>query len=296
MSNINTSSVLRSDLSKRKEFEFACANHKLTLGKTTKIMGILNVSSDSFSQDSIYEDPKRAKDAALKMAEDGADIIDIGAESTRPGAEPVGQEEELARVIPVIKLLAREIKVPISIDTTKSAVAQEALGEGASIVNDISGLKRDAQMGSVVAHFGAGCVLMHIKGTPQTMQDNPVYSFLIDEIIDSLKESISEAKASGINRENIAVDPGIGFGKTTEHNLQIIKKLNEFNCLELPILIGTSRKSFIGNVLNLPVDRRLLGTAASVAVAILNGAHIVRVHDVKEMLEVTKIVDIILNS
>jgi len=146
MSNINTSSVLRSDLSKRKEFEFACANHKLTLGKTTKIMGILNVSSDSFSQDSIYEDPKRAKDAALKMAEDGADIIDIGAESTRPGAEPVGQEEELARVIPVIKLLAREIKVPISIDTTKSAVAQEALGEVYSIVNDISGLKGDALM------------------------------------------------------------------------------------------------------------------------------------------------------
>ena len=293
---ISDTSTLKLDSRQRKEFEFICAGYTLNLGKTTKIMGILNVAADSFSSDGIYKDPERAKDAGLQMAEDGAEIIDVGGESTRPGAELVSLEEEKRRVLPLIKRLAKEIKVPISIDTTKSEVAEAALEEGVSIVNDISGLKFDSRMGEVIARFGAGCVLMHIKGIPQTMQENPTYISLIKEVIESLRESVSCAVEAGIERRRVIIDPGIGFGKTTVHNLQIINRLKDFICLDLPILIGTSRKSFIGNVLKLSVQRRLLGTAASVAASIFNGAHIVRVHDVKEMAQVTRIIDAILNS
>lgn len=293
---ISDTATLKLDSRQRKEFEFICAGYTLNLGKTTKIMGILNVAADSFSSDGIYNDPERAKDAGLQMAEDGAEIIDVGGESTRPSAELVSLEEEKRRVLPLIKRLAKEIKVPISIDTTKAEVAEAALEEGVSIVNDISGLKFDSRMGEVIARFGAGCVLMHIKGIPQTMQENPTYISLIKEVIESLRESVSCAVEAGIERRRVIIDPGIGFGKTTVHNLQIINRLKDFACLDLPILIGTSRKSFIGNVLKLSVQRRLLGTAASVAASIFNGAHIVRVHDVKEMAQVTRIVDAILNS
>ncbi len=279
----------------RKEFDLALGRYTLKLGRATKVMGILNVTCDSFSKDGIYKDPQRAKERSLQMAEEGADIIDIGGESTRPGAQAVSAQEEQARVLPVIKKLSKEVKVPISIDTSKSEVAQAALDEGASIVNDISGLRFDPQMPKVIARFGAGCVLMHIKGTPRTMQENPVYSSLIEEIIDSLKESVSLASEAGIERDRIVVDPGIGFGKTTEQNLRIIKGLGNFACLDLPILIGTSRKSFIGNVLDLPVEERLWGTAATVALSISSGAHIVRVHDVKEMAQVARMVDAVLN-
>lgn len=293
---MDTASTLKLDSGQRKEYEFLCRDYNLRLGRDTRIMAILNVTSDSFSKDGIYQDPERAKDCALRMVEAGADIIDIGGESTRPGAESVGQEEELRRVLPVIKKLIKQIKAPLSIDTTKSEVAHAALGEGASIVNDISGLKFDPKMAGVVARFQAGCVLMHIKGTPQTMQDKPFYSSLIEEIIAGLKESASIAASFDIEKERLIVDPGIGFGKTTEHNLEILNRLREFNCLDLPILIGTSRKSFIGNVLGLAVNQRLMGTAASVAASIFNGAHIVRVHDVREMAEVARMVDAILNS
>ncbi len=279
----------------RKEFDLALGRYTLRLGSATKVMGILNVTRDSFNKDGIYKDPQRAKERSLQMAEEGADIIDIGGESTRPGAQAVSAQEEQARVLPVIKKLSKEAKVPISIDTSKSEVAQAALDEGASIVNDISGLRFDPQMPKVIARFGAGCVLMHIKGTPRTMQENPVYTSLIEEIIDSLKESVSLASEVGIERERIVVDPGIGFGKTTEQNLRIIKGLGNFACLDLPILIGTSRKSFIGNTLNLPVEERLWGTAATVALSISSGAHIVRVHDVKEMVQVARMVDAVLN-
>ncbi len=283
-------------MQRRKEFEFSCASYSLKLGQTTRIMGILNLGPDSFSRDAIYKDPERAKDRALKMAAEGADIIDIGGESTRPGAEAVSLEEEKTRVLPVVKKLAKEIKVPISVDTTKSALAQAALDEGASIINDISALKFDSRMPKIIARFGAGCVLMHIKGRPRDMQEDPSYLSLIDEIAGSLRESESRAAEAGIGHEFIVIDPGIGFGKTTEHNLQIVKNLESFSSLGLPILIGTSRKSFIGNVLNLPVERRLLGTAATVAASIFNGAHIVRVHDVGEMAQVARMVDSILNS
>jgi len=258
-------------------------------------MGILNVTCDSFSNDGIYKDPQRAKDLALEMVEKGADIIDIGGESTRPGARTVSVEEEKERVLPVIRRLNKEIECPISIDTTKSEVAQAALEEGATIVNDISGLKFDPQMARVIADYEAGCVLMHIKGTPRTMQENPFYDSLIDEIIDSLRESISFAVTAGVDKKKIIIDPGIGFGKTPRNNLQIIKRLQDFACLNLPILIGTSRKSFIGNVLELPVGERLPGTAATVAASIFNGVHIVRAHDVAETAQLTKMVDAILN-
>lgn len=293
---METNLVLNLAAQQRKEFEFVCRQFTLSLGRDTLVMGILNVTADSFSKDGIYKDPERAKDAGLRMVAEGAEIIDTGGESTRPGAQPVSSEEEKIRVLPVIRRLVKEIKIPISIDTTKSEVAQAALEEGASIVNDVSGLRFDSRMGEVISRFKAGVVLMHIKGTPQDMQNNPVYGSLIEEIIDSLSESISYAVAAGIERKRIIVDPGIGFGKTTEHNLQIIKRLRDFTSLELPILVGTSRKSFIGNVLNLPADQRLWGTAASVAASIFNGAHIVRVHDVKEMVEVSKMADAILNS
>lgn len=259
-------------------------------------MGVLNVGNGSFSKDAIYKDPKRARDRAQQMKEEGADIIDVGGESTQPGAEGVSPEEELERVIPVIKELADGLKLPISIDTTKSVVAREALEEGASIVNDISGFKFDRQMASVAAGFNAGCVLMHIKGTPRTMQENPSYESLMDEIISYLRESVGIADSAGVQRKALLVDPGIGFGKTTKHNLEIINRLKEVAALDLPVLVGTSRKSFIGNVLNLPVEERLFGTAASVAVSIFNGAHIVRVHDVKEIAQVVKLTDNILNS
>jgi dihydropteroate synthase len=292
---MNTLSALKPDCRQRKEFELSLGRHSLKLGRVTRIMGIVNLTSDSFSGDGIHRDPRRAQEAIRQMAEQGADIIDIGGESTRPGAQPVSAEEEKDRVIPVIQEAAKRIKLPISVDTSKSEVAYAALQEGASIVNDISGLKFDSRMPEVIARFGAGCVLMHIKGNPQNMQQSPVYVDLIEELIESLRESLSLAAAAGISRESIVIDPGIGFGKSTAHNLQIVNNLREFDCLDLPILIGVSRKSFIGNVLEIPVDRRLWGTAASVAVSICRGAHIVRVHDVQEMAQVARMADAILN-
>jgi dihydropteroate synthase len=279
-----------------REFDFICGRYSLRLGRNTLIMGILNVTADSFSSDGIYKDPQRAKDLALEKIAQGAGIIDIGGESSRPGAGRVSAQEEQARVLPVIKELVKAIDVPISIDTTRSEVACAALQEGASIVNDISALKFDSRMPEIIARFKAGCILMHIRGTPQTMQEKPFYSSLIEEIIADLKKSVSHAVAAGVARKSIVIDPGIGFGKTTEHNLQIIKRLREFGCLELPVLLGTSRKSFIGNVLGVPVQNRIFGTASSVAAGILNGAHILRVHDVKEMVHVARMADAILRG
>jgi dihydropteroate synthase len=259
--------------------------------KRTYVMGILNVTPDSFSDGGRYFTLDSALEHALKMIEDGADIIDVGGESTRPGSDPVPIEEELRRVIPVIKELAKRTKVPISIDTYKSEVARQALDNGALIVNDISGLRFDEKMVEVVAEYKASVVLMHIKGTPKTMQQNPEYKDVISEIYSYLSESVNLALSAGIKQ--IIVDPGIGFGKRLIDNLEIIRRLREFKSLGYPILIGVSRKSFIGNILNLPVDQRLEGTAGAVAISVWNGANIVRVHDVKEMVRVVRIVDAI---
>ena len=265
--------------------------------KKTYIMGVLNVTPDSFSESGLYFDKSAAIKRAIQMVEEGADIIDIGGESTRPGSEPVTLEEELRRTIPVIEKLAKEIRIPISIDTYKSEVAKKALDAGASMVNDISGLRFDPAMPGVVSQYKVPVVIMHIKGMPKDMQQNPFYEALIPEIMDYLREGIRIAIGSGISEDKLIIDPGIGFGKTFDHNLEIINKLHEFTLLEKPILIGPSRKAFIGRILgDAPVTYRLEGTAAAVAISIINGANIIRVHDVKEMVKVAKVADAIKNG
>lgn len=268
------------------------ANFTLDFDKKTYIMGILNVTPDSFSDGGVFFNEKKAIEHAFRLVEEGADIIDVGGESTRPGSEPVSVQEEIRRTIPVIEAIASKVKVPVSIDTYKSEVARHALDAGASIVNDISGLRFDPDMPKVVAEYGVPVVIMHIKGRPKDMQQNPVYEALIPEIMDYLRISIRLAEKFGISREMIIIDPGIGFGKTFEHNLQIIKNLKEFTKLGRPIAIGVSRKAFIGKILgDVPPSERLEGTAAAVAISIFNGANIVRVHDVKEIAKVAKVTD-----
>ncbi len=259
-------------------------------------MGILNVTRDSFSDGGLYFDKSAAIKRAIQMVEEGADIIDIGGESTRPGAEPVTVKEELRRTIPVIEALAKEINVPISIDTYKSEVAEKALDAGASIVNDISGLRFDPEMAKVVSDYKVPVVIMHIKGRPKDMQQNPVYEALVPEIMDYLREGIRLAKESGVSEDKIIIDPGIGFGKTFNQNLEIINNLHEFTLLEKPILIGPSRKAFIGKILgNVSETDRLEGTSAAVAISIMSGANIIRVHDIKEMVRVARVADAIKN-
>lgn len=269
-------------------------NFSLDLSGKTHIMGILNVTPDSFTDGGIFFRKDSAIEHGLRMVEDGADIIDIGGESTRPGSDSVGYQEELSRTMPVIEELARRVNVPLSIDTYKADVAKRALDAGASMVNDISGLRFDPEMAGVVAEYKVPVVVMHIKGTPKNMQVNPEYEALIPEILDYLRESIKLAVDAGIKEDMIIIDPGIGFGKTFEHNLQILKDLHEFTLLEKPLLIGPSRKAFLGKILgNAPTSERLEGTAAAVAISIMNGAHIVRVHDVKEMVKVARVADAI---
>lgn len=263
----------------------------------TVVMGILNVTPDSFYDGGRYAEHGSAIGRALQMVEEGADIIDIGGESTRPGSQPVSEEEELRRVLPVIEAVRARADVPISIDTTKSRVAEQALQAGACMVNDISGLGFDPRMAEVVAQAGALCCLMHIQGTPQTMQKNPQYIDVVCDISAYFQERLALAERAGIPSQNIWLDPGIGFGKTVEHNLRILRRLREFTAFGLPILIGTSRKSFIGKVLgDLPPEERLEGTAATVAVAIMNGANAVRVHDVQAMVRVARMVDAVLRG
>lgn len=262
--------------------------------KKTYLMGILNVTPDSFFDGGRYLNVNIATEQALRMVDEGADIIDIGGESTRPGAEPVTVDEELKRVIPVIEALCKKISIPISIDTYKARVAELAIQAGATIVNDISGLRFDPEMPAVVSKYKVPVVIMHIKGTPKDMQKNPSYNALIPEIIEYLRESIVIAKKAGIREDMIIIDPGIGFGKLPEHNLEIIKRLKDFTHLGKPVLIGVSRKSFIGKILNdAPPEGRLEGTAAAVVAGILNGANIVRVHDVGFMHKVVKVADAI---
>lgn len=273
-------------------------NYCLDFSKKTYIMGVLNVTPDSFSDGGLYFDISAAIERAHRMADDGADIIDIGGESTRPGSESITIEEELRRTIPVIKaIVAKKIKIPISIDTCKSEVARHALDNGASMVNDISGLRFDPKMSEIVSEYKVPVVIMHIKSNPKDMQENPAYEALIPEIMDYLRISITLAKQSGIPEDKIIIDPGLGFGKTFDHNLQIIHNLREFILLKKPILVGPSRKAFIGRILgDVPVTDRLEGTAAAVSISIMNGANIIRVHDVREMVKVAKVTDAIKNE
>ena len=246
----------------------------------TLIMGILNVTPDSFSDGGKFDTPEQAASHASKMIEDGADIIDIGGESTRPGAEPVSIDEELNRTIPVIEAIRDQSDCIISIDTYKSKVAESALDAGANMVNDISGLTFDEGMASLVAEKETPVVIMHIKGSPLDMQEDPHYDDLIREVKEYFTAQITKAKEAGISDAHIILDPGIGFGKRLEDNFELIRELKQICAMEYPILIGPSRKSFIGTVLNLPITERLEGTLASITAGVMNGARIVRVHDI----------------
>ena len=273
-------------------FQDWCLNPK----RETLVMGIVNVTPDSFSDGGKFFSPEDAISHASKLIGQGADIIDIGGESTRPGAEQISESEELSRVIPVIeKIRFENPKKLISIDTTKASVAKHAIEVGADIINDVSGLSFDNNMIDTVARFNTPVIIMHMKGNPQNMQLNPEYKDIVNEILDFFKKKIKIAIQSGINRKMIILDPGIGFGKTVEHNFELLSRLNELNVLELPIMIGPSRKSFIGITLDLPPEDRIEGTAAAVSAGVMNGASIVRVHDVKSMKRVIKIIDKIRN-
>lgn len=271
-----------------------CGQYRLPVGERTLIMGILNITPDSFSDGGEFFDFERALSRAHQLAEEGADIIDIGGESSRPGSLPITPSEELDRIMPVLQHLVGKIDLPVSVDTYKPEVARAAIETGASIINDITGL-RDPAMVEVVAESDCGVVIMHMAGSPRDMQINPFYRDLIGELSDFLRQAVTMAVEAGVEKERIIIDPGIGFGKTVDHNLEILRRLREFKSLEQPILVGPSRKSLIGHVLDLPVEERLEGTAATVTAAILHGADIIRVHDVKQMRRVAKMTDAILN-
>ena len=279
----------------RPTFTLKLHDRDLELGHRTLIMGILNVTPDSFSDGGAFFDHARAVAQAMRMSEEGADIIDIGGESTRPGAESVPLDEEIRRVVPLVKILSREVPVPISVDTYKSEVAARSLDAGAHIINDISGLRFDPAMAGLVARYKTPVVVMHIKGTPKDMQKDPTYADLIGEIREYLEEGVRNAEHAGLKRDQVMVDVGIGFGKTLSHNLELIRRLDEFHSMGSPMLIGPSRKSFIGKILDLPVQERLEGTVAAVTMAISRGVHIVRVHDCAPIKRVVQVADAIMD-
>ena len=272
-------------------FTLSWSDYTLNLDQRTHIMGILNVTPDSFSDGGQYLELNKAIEHGLKMANDGADIIDVGGESTRPYSKKTSTNEEIDRVIPVIEILHKELSIPISIDTYKSEVAQESLNAGASMINDISALRFDPHMASIASNAKVPITLMHMKGTPDNMQENPTYDDLISEIMEFLKDAIKRSVTAGIKEDLIIVDPGIGFGKTFDDNLKIIKELFRFGSLQRPVLLGTSNKSFIGHILDKEAHERDIGTMATIATGVMNGAHIVRVHNVRKAVETVKITD-----
>jgi dihydropteroate synthase len=287
-----------------KAYSLVWGKHRLDFGKRTCIMGVLNVTPDSFSDGGKFFTFDGAVAQGYRLFEEGADILDIGGESTRPFSNPVSEEEEILRVVPVIEKLSKRIPIPISIDTTKAGVAEQAIKAGASMINDVSSLSFDPKMANVAVDYGVPVILMHMLGNPKSMQIEPFYDDLIGEIKTFLENAINQAENKGISRLKIIIDPGIGFGKTVRHNLLLIKHLHEFKTLKVPIMIGTSRKAFIRNLLKdntveeINADSAIVesGTQASVAAAILNGAHIVRVHDVANTRVTVKIIDAIKNA
>jgi dihydropteroate synthase len=285
----------------RKIFKVKLGSRTVVLGERTLIMGVLNVTPDSFSDGGKCFAPQRAIEAALTIERDGADIVDIGAESTRPGSEGISAAEELKRLLPVLEALRGRLRIPISVDTQKPAVAEIAIGAGAQMLNDVSGLRHDPRLAEVVARRGVPLVLMHMRGAPRTMQKLPFAKNVVAEVMAGLWRSIALARRAGLRRSQIIVDPGIGFGKSHRQNYELLRNLPALAKLGYPLLIGTSRKGFIGATLggkgkSAPVDQRLWGTAATVAASILSGAHIVRVHDVREMAQVARVCDAMRNA
>lgn len=273
---------------------FRCRKRLLDLKERTWIVGVLNITPDSFSDGGRFLDVGAAVEQALRLADEGADILELGGESTRPGAIPVPAEAELGRVLPVLRELREKCPLPLAVDTYKPAVARAVLDEGADIINDVYGAGEEGRLAKVVAQAGAGLVIMHMKGTPRDMQIGPSYGDVIEEIVAFLQDRVACAEGVGVDPEAIIVDPGLGFGKRVEDNLALLRHLSEFHRLGKPIMVGPSRKSFIGKVLDLPVDERQYGTAACVAAAVLQGAAFVRVHDVRPALDVVRMLDAIM--
>jgi len=271
-----------------------CRQFTLSFPGPTLVMGVVNITPDSFFDGGQFLEADRAVVHALELVAQGADILDIGGESTRPGATPVSEAEELRRVMPVIEKLAGRVKVPISIDTMKPTVARAALDAGASLVNDVAANREDDAMWRVVAEFGAGYVCMHMRGTPQTMQANPLYKDLPGEIIEFFGERLRRLNACGVAADQVALDVGIGFGKTAEHNLQLLAGLHSFTSLHRPLLVGVSRKSFIGTTLGVEIGERLAGSLACACLAVQDGANVIRTHDVAETVQAVRMVEAVL--
>ena len=275
------------------DFLLKWQQYRLDLSARTHVMGVLNVTPDSFSDGGRFFSEKEAVKQGIRMAREGADIIDVGGESTRTYSSRLSADDEMARVIPVIRRLSREIPIPISIDTYKSEVAREALNAGASMINDISSLRLDARMLDEVVQAGVPVILMHMQGTPEDMQQSPQYRHLITEIMDFLNNVVERCIQAGVKENMMILDPGIGFGKTFDHNLRVIHQLKKFQTLQKPLLVGPSNKAFIGKILGREAHERDTGSMAAIAVCAMNGAHIVRVHNVKMAVETVRIVDAI---
>lgn len=280
----------------RKRKELIIGKKEFNLDEDVLIMGILNVTPDSFYDGGYYFEKDKACRRAETIVKEGAQIIDVGGMSTRPGSLPVGLEEEVERIIPIIEYISKNYDILVSADTYRSEVARRAIDAGAHIINDISGFSMDSNMVKVIAEGDVSVVVMHIKGTPENMQKNPEYEDVVDEIYDYLEDRTNMAINSGIKPEKIIIDPGIGFGKTLEHNLEILNKINEFKMLGYPVMVGASRKSFIGGILDLPVEERLEGSLAAAICSVINGVNILRVHDVAETIRAVKIAKRITNG
>jgi len=284
---------------RRKQFRLRLSSRTLLLGERTLIMGILNVTPDSFSDGGVFLDSQAAVARAFDLEREGADILDIGGESARPSAVPVSAQEELSRILPLFEALRGKLRIPISVDTQKSEVAETVLAAGAEIVNDISGLRTDPHLAEVARHAGAPVILMHMRGTPRTMQRGPFARDVVRDVMTGLREALTRARRAGLAKSEILLDPGIGFGKSHGQNFELLARLSEFARLGCPIVIGTSRKGFLGAAMAGPAEppvpsgERLLGTAATVTASILGGAHIVRVHDVAEIARVVRVADLI---
>jgi dihydropteroate synthase len=285
----------------RKKFKLLVGGRTIVLGVRTLVMGVLNVTPDSFSDGGKFFRTRDALKAALAMERAGADLLDIGAESTRPGSAGISEDEEIGRLVPVLQGLRGRLKIPVSIDTQKVGVAETALQAGAEILNDISGLRQDARIAEVAARFGAPLILMHMRGTPRTMQKKPFAKDAVRDVVSGLRKSVEVARRAGVPKSQIILDPGIGFGKSFTQNYELLARLPELARLGYPLLVGTSRKGFLGATLArngkpLPAEERIWGTAATVAASIFNGAHIVRVHDVEEMAQVARVADAVLSA